>query len=100
MKRGIVMGKEVRSYTKDGEEKIAKTLYVLWDPADVPVEGMQGAAVEAMYVPRFDINNIRIGDYCDFNYDFIPSKNGMMAYLSAINVLGHAEIMIERPPVK
>ena len=98
MKRGIVMGKERRPYTAtDGTEKIAQNLYVVWDESDAQREGASGALVEAMFVSRLDISNIQVHDYCEFEYDIMPGRNGMMAVLSGIKVLGHADIMIDRP---
>ena len=92
MKKGIVVGKEVRPYTaKDGTEKVARNLHVLWDAPEQHQDGESGQKVEEMFV-RFDVTNINIGDYCDFQYDIMPGKNGLIAVLSDIKVLGKAEL--------
>ena len=98
MRRGIVMGKERRSYVaKDGTEKVAQNLFMLWDESDAQREGASGALVEAVFVSRLDISNIKVHDYCEFDYDIMPGRNGMIAVLAGIKVLGHADVMIERP---
>lgn len=98
MKRGIVVGKEVRPYEKNGEQKWARTLHVIWDESRAPQDGEQGQKVEAMYV-RFPVDNVSVGDYCGFVYDVVPGRNGAMAILSEIVVLGKAEIEMVRPQV-
>ena len=98
MKKGIIVGKEQRSYEKGGETKMARTLHVLWDKAERLQEGDQGQKVEAMFV-RVPVDDIQIGDYCGFEYDIVPGAKGSMAMLSSISVIGKAKISIERPKV-
>ena len=96
MKKGIIVGKEQRSYEKDGQTKHARTLHVLWDAPKEQKEGSVGQKVEAMFV-RFPIDNISVGDYCGFNYEVEPGFNGVRAVLTEINVLGKAELCVELP---
>ena len=98
MKKGIIVGKEQRSYEKDGQTKFARTLHVLWDEPKEQKEGCVGQKVEAMFV-RFPVDNISVGDYCGFEYEVEPGFNGVRAVLTEINVFGKAEICIERPAV-
>ena len=98
MKKGIIVGKEQRSYTaKDGTEKVARTLHVVWDKPETQEEGAQGQKVEAVFVSKLSIDNIHVGDYCGFEYDVMPGRNGLMAVLSDIKVLGKAPFNVQYP---
>lgn len=98
MKKGIIVGKSVRTYEKDGEKKVSSTLHILWDKQERQEEGETGQKVEAMWV-RFPVNDIMVGDYVGFEYDIVPGAKGSMAILSEIKVLGKAKINIELPKV-
>ena len=98
MKKGIIVGKEQRSYEKDGQTKYARTLHVLWDAPAQCKEGEIGQKVEAAFI-RFPIDNISVGDYCGFNYEVEPGFQGMRAVLTDIQVLGKAKMNIELPKV-
>ena len=96
MKKGIIVGKDQRSYEKDGQIKCARTLHVLWDEPEQHQEGSVGQKVEAAFI-RFPIDNISVGDYCGFNYEVEPGFQGMRAVLTDIKVLGRATIDIKLP---
>lgn len=99
MKKGIIVGKRENSYIKDGEQKLARTLNVLWDaPAQLP-DGEQGQKVEAVFV-RFDISNIHVGDYCDFEYLIEQYGQKTVATLCEVKVIGKAKMDIKIEPVK
>ena len=94
MKKGIIVGKEQRSYEKDGQTKFARTLHVLWDAPEQHQEGAVGQKVEAAFI-KFPIDNISVGDYCGFNYEVEPGFNGMRAALTEIKVLGKVKLNVE-----
>ncbi len=98
MKKGIIVGKDQRSYEKDGQTKFARTLHVLWDAPEQHQEGSVGQKVEAAFI-RFPIDNISVGDYCGFNYEVEPGFQGMRAVLTDIKVLGKAKMTVELPKV-
>ena len=94
MKKGIIVGKEQRSYEKDGQTKFARTLHVLWDAPEQHQDGEVGQKVEAAFI-KFPIDNISVGDYCDFDYQVEPGFNGMRAVLTGIKVLGKVKFNVE-----
>lgn len=94
MKKGIIVGKDQRSYEKDGQTKCARTLHVLWDTPEQHQEGSVGQKVEAAFI-RFPVDNISVGDYCGFNYEVEPGFNGMRAVLTEIKVLGKVKLNVE-----
>ena len=99
MKRGIIVGKQERSYKKDGKEKMARTLHVLWDEPKQQADGEQGQKVESVFV-RFDISNINIGDYCDFEYLIEQFGARTVATLCEVRVIGKAKLNVSVEPVK
>ena len=99
MRKGIIVGKVERSYEKDGETKMSRTLHVLWDKPAQQVDGEQGQNVEAVFI-RFDISNIQIGDYCDFEYEIKQYGTKTVATLCEVRVIGKAKMDIKIEPVK
>ncbi len=99
MRKGIIVGKQERSYEKDGEQKMSRTLHVLWDKPAQQADGEQGQKVEAVFV-RFDISNIMIGDYCDFEYLIEQFGTRTVATLCEVRVIGKAKMDIKIEPVK
>ena len=99
MKKGIIVGKVERSYKKDGKEQMSRTLHVLWDKPAQQADGEQGQKVEAVFV-RFDISNIQIGDYCDFEYLIEQYGTKTVATLCEVRVIGKAKMDIKIEPVK
>lgn len=94
MKKGIIVGKMERGYTdKNGQQKFARELRVLWDAPSQQRDGECGQTVESVFV-RFPISNISLHDYCGFEYE--PGFNGR-AEVVDIKVLGHARVTIELP---
>ena len=99
MKIGIIVGKSERSYEKDGEKKMARTLHVLWDKPAQQQDGEQGQKVESVFC-RFDISGIAVGDRCDFIYAIEQFGGRTVATLAQIDVIGKAKIDIKIEPVK
>ena len=51
MKKGIIVGKMERGYTdKNGQQKFARELYVVWDAPNQPRDGESGQKVESVFV--------------------------------------------------
>lgn len=99
MKTGIIVGKSERSYEKDGEKKMSRTLHVLWDKPKQLQEGEQGQKVESVFC-RFDISGIAVGDHCDFIYAIEQFGSKTVATLADIQVIGKAKLDIKVEPVK
>ena len=99
MKKGIVVGKSERSYVKDGETKMARTLYVLWDTPKQQADGDQGQKVESVFV-RFDTSGINVGDHCGFEYLIEQFGGRTVATLCEVNVIGKAKMNVSIEPIK
>ena len=103
--RGFVVGKEINSYVPKEEkgkenpvEKVSRTLYVVWDKPRRSVDGMSGNKVEAIWVP-FEIHDVEVGAYCDFEYEARQIGNRSYASLVDIQVLGKAQIALVPPKI-
>lgn len=93
--KGIVIGKEERSYTaQSGEARVSRTLYVIWDAPARQEEGFAGRRVESVYIP-FEVSDINVCDYCDFEYEIRPSAKGSYARLVNITRLCEADILLD-----
>ncbi|MBQ8357356.1 MAG: hypothetical protein IJX39_06050 [Clostridia bacterium] len=104
--RGFIVGKEVTSYISKEEKnkpnpqsKISRTLYVVWDKPRRSVEGMEGFKAEAVWVP-FSCDDIKVGDYCEFEYEARNTSKGSFASLVDIIVIGKADILLEASKAK
>ena len=91
--KGLILGKEVKKYKKDGEDKTARTLHVMWEQKR-EVDGLVGNKVEAVYVPFEIPAGVDIGAQCDFEYEIQPTKNGSMARLVDITPIQKMRISI------
>ncbi len=91
--KGFILGKEINKYTPKGatEEKIYRTLYVVWDSR--ATDELEGKRVEGVYCP-FDISDIPVGSYCEFEYEIRGSRNGNTARLVDVSVISMADILI------
>ena len=96
MKKGIIMGKEQRSYEKNGETKWSRTLHVLWDKPNQQPDELVGQRVEAIFV-RFPVDNVSVGDYVGVEYE--PGFGGRADVVEVV-VLGKTTIMVELPELK
>jgi len=96
---GIILGKEVKKYEKNGEQKVARNLHVMWEQKR-EVDGLVGNKVEAVYIP-FDIPaGVEVGVQCDFEYEIQPTKNGSMARLVDITPIQKMRLNIVPDVVK
>ena len=96
--KAIVIGKEIKKYTKDGQEKTSRTLYVISQPKNQP-DGLEGLKSEAIFVP-FDIPaGVDPGVQCDFEYEVFQTKSGSAARLLDITPIQKMRFIIE-PDVK
>ncbi len=78
---GKIVGKEIRTYTKDTEVKTARTVYVVWDKPKNPTDGFEGQRCESVYVPFEIPPKCLVGTFCDFIYAIFPGRNGSVARL-------------------
>ena len=92
--KGIIFGKEIKKYTKNDEEKTARTLYVMWEQKR-EVDGLVGNKVEAVYIPFEIPAGVNIGVQCEFEYEIQPTKNGSMARLVDIVPIQKMRLSIE-----
>ena len=77
---GIILGKEIKKYEKNGEQKTARNLHVVWEQKRA-VDGLEGNKVESVFV-NFDIPaGVDVGVKCEFEYEIQPTKNGSIARL-------------------
>lgn len=91
--KAIILGKEIKKYKKDGEDKIARTLHVMWEQKR-EVDGLTGNKVEPVFV-NFDIpSGVDVGVQCEFEYELQNTKNGTMARLVDIIPLCKMRISI------
>ena len=79
--KGIVLGIKVQSYTKNGENKVAREVYVLKDAPKNPVDGMDGRSCEVIFVPFEIPAGVKKDMYCEFEYEIQQTRNGAMARL-------------------
>lgn len=95
MAKGIIVGKDVRSVTDKGtgEMKEFRTLHVLWDKPRRLEDGFDGQKVSAESAP-FSVDDLKIGDYCFFDYDTRITKSGTFARLADVDVLAHVDMSI------
>ena len=90
---GVIFGKEVKNYEKDGQKKTARTLYVLWEHKRQP-DNLEGSKVESVFV-NFDLPaGVEVGTQCEFEYELQPTKNGTMARLVDITPLQKMRVTI------
>ena len=96
MKKGIIVGKEESRWTKAGEteQRVSRTLHVLWDPPKKAEDALDGRRVEAVRC-SFDISDIPVGAYCQFDFDIRNSAKGSYAVLSDVEVLRSYNIVLE-----
>ena len=99
MKTGIIVGKSVSSYKKDGQDMTSRALHVLWDKPAQQQDGEQGQKVERVFC-RFDISGIAVGDHCDFIYAIEQFGSKTVASLAEIQVIGKAKLDVKIEPVK
>ena len=95
MAKGIIVGKEIRKFAdkQTGELKESRILHVLWDKPRRPEDGFNGQKVSAESAP-FSVDDLKIGDYCFFDYDTRSTKSGTFARLADVEVLKHVDLSV------
>ena len=90
---GIIVGKEVSSFTdqQTGELVKMRKLHVLWEPPRRPQDGFEGRKVQ-VETASFEIDDLKIGDRCNFEYEINQTKKGNFAKLIDVEPLGHIDI--------
>lgn len=79
--KALIVGKRINNYKKNGEDKVARELYVLKDAPKHPVDGLEGQPTEVIFVPFEIPEGVKVGMYCDFEYEIQQTRNGAMARL-------------------
>ncbi len=96
--KAIILGKEIKKYVKDGQEKISRTLHVVSQSKNKTDE-LEGCKCESIFVP-FDIpEGVNVGVQCDFEYEVFQTKNGSGARLVDITPIQKMRIEFS-PDVK
>ena len=93
MALGIIVGKEVSSFadSQTGELVKMRKLYVLWDKPRRPQDGFEGRKVTVESAP-FDIDDLKVGDVCNFEYEINATKKGNFAKLCDVAPTGHLDL--------
>ena len=79
--KALITGIRVNEYTKNGEKRVAREVYVLKDKPKNPVDGLKGRPTEVIYVPFEIPEGVDEGIYCEFEYEIQQTRNGAMARL-------------------
>lgn len=99
MKATVVGIEKITKVNKEsGEAVFNYNLHVLRDEKK-GVEGMIGRRVETVWVPFEMSSDVKIGSYCDFDFDIVQTKSGSFTRLDCIDVLGDRRIEVT-PVVK
>lgn len=95
MALGIIVGKEVSSFTdqQTGELVKMRKLHILWDKSRRVVDGFEGQKVQ-VETASFDIDDLKIGDRCNFEYEINATKKGNFAKLVDVEVVGHVDLTV------
>ena len=95
MALGIIVGKEISSFTdqQTGELVKMRKLHILWDKSRRVVDGFEGQKVQ-VETASFDIDDLKIGDRCNFEYEINATKKGNFAKLVDVEVVGHVDLNV------
>ena len=90
---GIIVGKEVSSFTdqQTGQLVTMRKLHVLWGKPRRTVDGFEGRKVQVESC-AFDIDYLKVGDRCNFEYEVNSTKRGNFAKLVDVEPLGHIDL--------
>lgn len=93
MALGIIVGKEISQFTdqQTGEVVKMRKLHVLWDKPKRLADGFEGQKVQVESA-SFDIDDLKIGDRCIFEYEINATKKGNFAKLVDVEVVGHVDL--------
>ena len=92
--KGTIVGKEISKYKKDGEDKVSRNLYVVWDAPKHATDGMEGQKCEAVFVP-FDLpDGVNVGINCEFEYEIQQTRKGAIARLVDIIPIKEMQVLI------
>ena len=93
MALGIIVGKEVSQFPDKvtGELVKSRKLHILWDKPRRPQDGFEGQKVQ-VETAGFDIDDLKIGDRCNFEYEVNVTKKGNFAKLADVEKVGHVDL--------
>lgn len=94
--KGVIVGKFVREYPdkSSGEMKKSRELAVVWEKKERLEDGCSGQKVDMVYV-SFPIDDLRVGDLCDFEYEINTTAKGTFARLSDIRKIGRVNFLFQ-----
>ena len=93
MATGIIVGKEISEFTNttSGEVVKMRKLHILWDKARRPQDGFEGQKVQVENA-GFEIDDLKVGDRCSFEYEINATKKGNFAKLVDAVKIGHVDL--------
>ena len=93
MALGIIVGKEISQFTdqQTGELVKMRKIHILWDKPRRPQDGFEGQKVQ-VETASFDIDDLKIGDRCNFEYEINATKKGNFAKLADVEKVGHVDL--------
>lgn len=93
MATGIIVGKEISQFPdqQTGELVKVRKLHILWDKPRRLQDGFEGRRVQ-VETASFDIDDLKIGDRCNFEYDINQTKKGNFAKLADVEPIGHIDL--------
>ena len=81
-----LVGKERRSYEKDGQNRQYCGLHLMY--VENSVEGVRGSKVEVLSCPReVDPNRLKVGALYALDYSFYQTRSGKMARLAGLELV-------------
>ena len=92
MALGIIVGKEISQFPDKETGVLVKSrkLHILWDKPRRPQDGFEGQKVQVESA-GFDIDDLAVGDRCNFEYEINATKKGNFAKLADVEVVGHVD---------
>lgn len=94
--KGVIIGKFQRSYPdkSTGEQKISREIAVIWEKKGRLEDNCEGQKAETIFV-TFPINDLHVGDVCEFDYDINSTSKGTFARLVDITKVGQVKVMFQ-----
>lgn len=93
MALGIIVGKEISQFTdqQSGEVVKMRKLHILWDKPRRSQDGFEGQKVQ-VETAGFEIDDLKVGDRCNFEYEINATKKGNFAKLADVERVGHVDL--------
>ena len=94
--KGVIIGKFQRNYPdkSTGEVKTSREIAVIWEKKGRMEDGCEGQKAEMIFV-SFPIDDLHVGDVCEFDYEINSTSKGMFARLVDITKVGKVRVTFE-----